>query len=43
MTRGSTWEGLVRNEDGDLTFAFYKEFEDFDVLTAEALSLLAGL
>nr|XP_027060727.1 uncharacterized protein LOC113687281 [Coffea arabica] len=35
--------GLVRTSDGDLVFAFYKEFGESDVLTAEALALLEGL
>lgn len=35
--------GLVRDVDGKVIFAFYKEFGDVDVLTAEAMSLLHRL
>lgn len=35
--------GLVRNHQGEVVFAFYKEFGDVDVLAAESLSLLFGL
>lgn len=34
---------LVRDSEGDLVFAFYKEFGEVDMLTAEALSLQVGL
>lgn len=44
VTEGlATGGGLVRTSDGDLVFAFYKEFGECDVLTAEALALLEGL
>ncbi|XP_071916306.1 uncharacterized protein [Coffea arabica] len=36
-------DGLVRNHQGEVIFAFYKEFGDVDVLAAESLSLLFGL
>ncbi|XP_027157510.1 uncharacterized protein LOC113759137 [Coffea eugenioides] len=35
--------GVVRSAEGDLVFAFYKEFGDQDVLSVEALALLEGL
>ncbi|XP_071917045.1 uncharacterized protein [Coffea arabica] len=35
--------GVVRSAEGDLVFAFYKEFGDQNVLSAEALALLEGL
>lgn len=35
--------GLLRDHEGRLVFAFYKEFGDCDVLMAEALALLHGL
>nr|XP_027062972.1 uncharacterized protein LOC113689393 [Coffea arabica] len=35
--------GILRSVEGDLVFAFYKEFGDQDVLMAEALTLLEGL
>ena len=36
-------ERLVRSAKGNSVFAFYKEFGEYDVITAEALALLAGL
>nr|XP_027071886.1 uncharacterized protein LOC113696707 [Coffea arabica] len=35
--------GLLRNMDGNLVFAFYKEFGESDVLMAESLSLMHDL
>ena len=35
--------GVVRSAEGDLVFAFYKEFGDQDILSTEALALLTGL
>lgn len=35
--------GILRDHEGKLVFAFYKEFGDMDVITAEACSLLTGL
>nr|XP_027103123.1 uncharacterized protein LOC113724413 [Coffea arabica] len=46
---GSAWEGrasgggLLRDSQGRLIFAFYKEFGEQDVLEAESLALLFGL
>lgn len=34
---------MLRDSDGKLIFAFYKEFGECDVLSAEGLPLLAGL
>ena len=36
-------DGLLRNSEGCLIFAFYKEFGEMDVLREESLSLLHGL
>nr|XP_027088717.1 uncharacterized protein LOC113710068 [Coffea arabica] len=35
--------GLLRDHEGKVIFAFYKEFGETDVLTAESLALLHGL
>ena len=35
--------GLLRDQEGKIIFAFYKEFGEVDVLTAESLALLHGL
>ncbi|XP_027157989.1 uncharacterized protein LOC113759610 [Coffea eugenioides] len=35
--------GLLRDSDGRLIFAYYKEFRELDVLMAESSSLLHGL
>ena len=35
--------GLVRDHVGKLVVAYYKEFEESDVISAEALALLHGL
>nr|XP_027096084.1 uncharacterized protein LOC113715980 [Coffea arabica] len=35
--------GLLRDSDGQLIFAYYKEFGELDVLLAESTSLLHGL
>ena len=35
--------GLLRDSDGRLIFAFYKEFGELDVLAVESASLLYGL
>ena len=35
--------GVLRNSDGRLIFAFYKEFGEKGVLQAEALAVLEGL
>lgn len=35
--------GILRDQNGRLIFAYYKEFGDVDVLTTESLSLLHGL
>ena len=35
--------GLLRDHEGRLIFAYYKEFGEADVLMAESLSLLYGL
>nr|XP_027127722.1 uncharacterized protein LOC113743823 [Coffea arabica] len=35
--------GVVRSTKGDLVFAFYKEFGEQDILSAEALALQEGL
>ncbi|XP_027184105.1 uncharacterized protein LOC113782410 [Coffea eugenioides] len=40
---GAIGGGILRSAEGDLVFAFYKEFGDQDVLMAEALTLLEGL
>nr|XP_027100424.1 uncharacterized protein LOC113719415 [Coffea arabica] len=44
VTRGKvSGGGFLRDHEGKLIFAFYKEFGDVDVLTAESLALLHGL
>ena len=40
---GAFGGGLVRSVKGNLVFVFYKGFGEYDVITAEALALLAGL
>ncbi|XP_027157733.1 uncharacterized protein LOC113759369 [Coffea eugenioides] len=35
--------GLVRDDEGKMIFAYYKEFGECDVLMVEGLSLLHGL
>ena len=35
--------GIIRNHDGQLVFAFYKEFGEVNVLLAKALALWWGL
>ncbi|XP_071939022.1 uncharacterized protein [Coffea arabica] len=39
----SSGGGVVRSGEGNLVFAFYKEFGEQDVLSSEALALLEGL
>ena len=39
----ATGGGLVRDYQGKMIFAFYKEFGDYNVLEAEGLALLFGL
>ncbi|XP_071921874.1 uncharacterized protein [Coffea arabica] len=36
-------DGILRDSSGRVVFAFYKEFGDTEVLTAESLALLQGL
>nr|XP_027124110.1 uncharacterized protein LOC113740785 [Coffea arabica] len=44
VTRGRvSGGGLLRDHEGRLIFAFYKEFGEVDVLTAESSALLQGL
>ncbi|XP_027184008.1 uncharacterized protein LOC113782315 [Coffea eugenioides] len=43
MQNVAVGDGLVRNHQGEVIFAFYKEFGDVDILATESLSLLFGL
>ncbi|XP_027099048.2 uncharacterized protein [Coffea arabica] len=44
VVRGrSSGGGVVRSAEGNLVFAFYKEFGEKDALSSEALALLEGL
>lgn len=41
--KSAAGERIVRDENGDAVFAFYKEFGDKEVLEAEATALMHGL